>query len=300
MEKVIPKPVSGGDFEKYDTLPVDENTVAAYAGVPGAFAEEATAVFFGEDVKRLPVKSFGEIVQALKEGRAQYGVMPIENSSAGNVETNYDLLGTEDVTIVGEQVIPVEQSVMAVEGADLSTIRQVYSHPQGLMQCSRFLEEQGWEQISTSNTALSAKKVKESGDISRAAIASPRAARLYGLNILKRNANNDKSNCTRFLILSSRHFYVKGADKISLAFGVPHESGTLYKVLGAFERNRINMTMIESRPLPEKVWEYYFFVDIIGDLSETRVLKALREVRLVSTGLRILGNYKSETRDHPV
>lgn len=278
-------------FLPMECIPMDTDTVIAYSGVPGAFAEQATIDFFGEPYDRLPVSSFREVMESLEDGRAQYGVLPIENSSAGNVESNYDLLSEYDMTIVGEQIIEVNQALMALPGTKIQEIRTVYSHPQGLMQCSRYLEKMNWHQISMSNTAKSAKKVRDEQDRTQAAIASERAACLYGLEILNPSANNIRNNATRFIILSKMRIYTKDANKVGITFGLPHESGSLYRILGSIVKHNLNMTMIESRPIPGKQWEYYFYIEFIGNLDNQEVGMALAEIADSSIDFRILGNY---------
>ncbi|MCR4716872.1 MAG: prephenate dehydratase [Lachnospiraceae bacterium] len=278
-------------FDFVPELKITKDTVVAYSGVPGAFAEMALVSFFGEDVNKLPVASFREVMESLVNGDAEYGVLPIENSSAGNVESNYDLLSEYDLTIVGEQIIEVNQAFMVYPGAKLSDIKTVYSHPQGLMQCSKFLEEHDWHLVSKSNTARSAKKVKDDGDITQAAIASSRSAKLYGLEILEPIANNNHNNATRFIVLSKASVIAKSANKIAVAFGLPHKSGALYRILGDIYHHSLNMTMIESRPIPGKQWEYYFYVEFIGSLSDENVKNALKNIDNDSIDLRVLGNY---------
>lgn len=281
-------------FQTVPLLPVNEESLVAYSGVPGAFAEEAAVQFFGEMTKRLPVANFRKVMEALVEGQADYGVLPIENSSAGNVESNYDLLSEYDVTIVGEQIIEVNQAVMALPGARMENIKTVYSHPQGLMQCSHFLEQTLWHQVSMVNTAVSARKVRDDQDITQAAIASARAARLYGLSILNPIGNNNKNNATRFIILHKEKMFESCANKIGITFGLPHKSGSLYRILGSFDKHALNMTMIESRPIPGKQWEYYFYLEFIGNLKEEPVQEALSEIAKSSIELRILGNYHTK------
>lgn len=279
------------EFQTVDELPVGDDTIVAYSGVPGAFAEQAAITFFGEQTPSLPVANFREVMEALVRGKADYGVLPIENSSAGNVETNYDLLSEYDMTIVGEQVIEVNQAVMALPDASLSDIKKVYSHPQALMQCSRYLEQMGWEQINMVNTALSAMKVRDDKDKTQAAIASERAARLFGLKILNPVGNNNNNNATRFIILHKNRITAMNANKVGITLGLPHKSGSLYEILGSFERHRLNMTMIESRPIPGRQWEYYFYMEFIGSLKSEEVKQALIEIDESSINLRILGNY---------
>lgn len=279
------------EFQTIGELPVSDDTIVAYSGVPGAFAEAAAIAFFGEETNTLPVANFREVMEALVKGKADYGVLPIENSSAGNVETNYDLLSEYDMTIVGEQIIEVNQAVMALPEASLDDIKKVYSHPQALMQCSRYLERMGWEQVNMVNTALSAMKVRDDKDKTQAAIASERAAKLFGLKILNPVGNNNSNNATRFIILHKERITAMGANKIGITLGLPHKSGSLYEILGSFQRHQLNMTMIESRPLPGRQWEYYFYMEFIGSLKNEEVKQALLEINESSTNLRILGNY---------
>lgn len=281
-------------FLKVEQLSITNYTKVAYSGVPGAFAEAAAIAFFGEDVERLPVSDFREVMEALESGDADFGVLPIENSSAGNVESNYDLLGEYNMSIIGEQIIEVNQALMAIPGTDLSQIETVYSHPQGLMQCSKFLTEKGYKQVSLVNTAVAAMKVRDDNDPTQAAIASSRAAKLYGLEILNPVANNNEKNATRFIVLSHNSIYTKDANKIGIAFGLPHESGSLYKVMGSIVTNDLNMTMIESRPIPGKQWEYYFYIEFLGNLEDENVQTALGEIGEYAIDLRVLGNYRTK------
>ncbi len=278
-------------FKSVPKLDVTEDTVVVYSGVPGAFAEMALVSFFGEDVVKKPVSSFRDVMETLARNEATYAVLPIENSSAGNVESNYDLLAEYDMFIVGEQIIDVNQAFMVCPGAELSDVKTVYSHPQALMQCSKFLEQHGWKLVSMSNTARSAKKVIDEGDYSQAAIASERAAKLYGLKIVEPIANNNSNNATRFIVLTKGAIVAEAANKIAIAFALPHESGALYRILGDIYNHKLNMTMVESRPIPGKQWEYYFYVEFIGSVSDDNVKEALKDIDEDSIGLRVLGNY---------
>ena len=281
-------------FQKVQGLCITEETIVAYQGVPGAFGEQAVIAFFGKECNRIYVTSFRDVMLALEEGTVQYGVLPIENSSAGNVEDNFDLLSEYDIAIVGEQIIEVNQALMVLPGTSLADIKTVYSHPQALSQCSKRLEQMGWQQVSTLNTALSAKMVRESGDSTKAAIASKRAAELYELEILEPKFNHASNNATRFVVLSKSRQYVENANKIGVTFGLPHKSGALYKILESIYEHQLNMTMIESRPIPGKQWEYYFFLEFIGSFDEEKVQETLETMKKNSIDLRILGNYHSK------
>ena len=230
----------------------------------------------------------------VEEGRADFAVLPIENSSAGAVSDNYDLLVKHNVYIVGETELPVNHALLGLPGATLEDIHQVYSHPQALMQCSQYLNShRQWRQISMENTAVSAKKVLEDGDVTQAAVASEIAGKLYGLKVLEPSINYNKNNATRFIILAKDPVYQKEANKISICFECAHKSGTLYNMLGNLIYNDVNMLMIESRPIPGKSWEYRFFVDVEGNLSDPAVQNALKGIAEEAATLRILGNYEA-------
>ena len=278
-------------FQKIDRIPV-EGARVVYQGVEGAYSHEASMAYFGEDADAFHERTWEEAMRAVEDGRADYGVLPIENSSAGAVSDNYDLLIKYHNCIVAEIFLPVKHALLGVPGGSLEQIHTVFSHPQALMQCSEYLNSHGeWSQISVENTAVAAKKVLEEGDPSQAAVASEAAAKLYGLQILKSGINYNKDNVTRFIVVSRNRVYQKDAAKVSLCFELPHRSGTLYNMLSNFIYNNVNMRMIQSRPIPGRNWEYRFFVDIEGRLDESAVANALKGVSEEAANLRILGNY---------
>ncbi|MCI8327956.1 MAG: prephenate dehydratase [Lachnospiraceae bacterium] len=264
-----------------------------FQGVEGAYSEAAMKEFFGKEIDSFHVETWRDAMEAIRERRADYAVLPIENSSAGSVSENYDLLVEYDnCCIVGEQIIQIEHVLLGLPEAAIEDIQQIYSHPQALMQCSKILEEhREWEKISLKNTAVSAKKLKEDDDKTQAAIASRLTANLYGLEILKENLSNNKNNCTRFIVVTGRHIYERKAEKISICFEIPHESGSLYEMLSHFIFNGINMTKIESRPIQGRNWEYRFFIDFEGNLNDGAVQNALRGLEEETNTLKILGNY---------
>lgn len=279
-------------FEQVDSLKQEAHIV--YQGVPGAYSHQAAMQFFGEDARLEPVKTWEDAMKALSICDADYAVLPIENSTAGTVNDVYDLLGFYDNYIVGEVYLKVEHALLGLPEAELSDIRVVYSHPQGLMQCAPFLNAHPeWQQRSVNNTAVSAKKVKEDGDIHQASIASAAAGKLYGLKVLKEAVNFSEANTTRFIVVAGRKIFLKDARKVSICFEVPHahESGSLYSILSHFIYNDLNMTKIESCPIAGKTWEYRFFVDFDGNLSDTAVLGALRGIMEEVSYFKILGNY---------
>jgi chorismate mutase/prephenate dehydratase len=219
-------------------------------------------------------------------------VLPIENSTAGIVSENYDLLNEFENYIVGEQIIPIRHCLMGVPGTTEQTIRTVYSHAQSLMQSDKFLEEHpSWQAVSMANNAFAARKVAEDHDITEAAIASRYAAEAYGLNIIREGVNQAASNSTRFIICTNQKIFLEGAKKISLILEIEHESGSLYRILSHFIYNNLNMTKIESRPIEDRNFEYRFFIDFEGSLEDSAVRNALRGLRDETKYLKILGNY---------
>ena len=262
-----------------------------FQGTEGAYSQAAMMKFFGDQVKSFHVDSFRDAMSAIDEGSADFAVLPIENSTAGIVTEIYDLLQEYENYIVGEQVIAIEHCLLAAPGTKISDIKRVYSHPQSLMQSARFLNAPDWQQISMQNNPFAAQKVAEEGLHDQAAIAGAHAADIYGLEILQRGINDCGSNSTRFIIVTNQKIFRKDAKKISICFEVPHESGSLYHMLSHFIYNNLNMTKIESRPIEERDWEYRFFIDFEGNLSDGAVKNALRGLRDEARNMKILGNY---------
>ncbi len=266
---------------------------AVYQGVEGAYAHIAARQCFGNDADLSNVKTWKDAADMVKEGKADYAVLPIENSSHGVVSDNFDLLiKYPELAIIEEVDLKVEHALMSVEGAEINGLKAVYSHPQALGQCSSFFEEHSEiTPVATVNTAVAAKFVKECGDKSIAALASEESAELYGLRILQKSVNKEKTNTTRFIIIGREKTYTEEAKKISLCFETAHRPGALYNILGNFIFNDVNMTMISSRPIPEHPFEYRFFVDIEGRLDMPNVINALSGMGDQVTELSILGNY---------
>ena len=278
-------------FQKIERLRT-EGCRVAFQGLEGAYSHAAALSFFGPDAELYHVRLFEDLMIEVQEGRADYAVLPIENSSAGAVTDSYDLLMKYDNYIVAELFLPIRHFLLGREEADLAGIRRVFAHPQALMQSSEYLNgHRDWQQISLENNAVAAKKVRDDGDPAQAAVAGEEAAQVYGLKKLAGPINNSSGNTTRFLILSRQPVYQAGAGKISLCFELPHQSGTLYNMLGNFIFNNVNMTMIESRPIPERSWEYRFFVDIEGNLEQAGVQNALCGIRQEARNVKIFGNY---------
>lgn len=269
-----------------------ENSRIVFQGTKGAYSQAAMERYFGEDINSFHVETFRDAMEAIEEGSADFAVLPIENSSAGAVNEVYDLLMEFENYIVGEVFLPIEHTLAGVPGTDLSKIERVYSHPQALMQSSRFLDEhRDWQQISVANTAIAAKRVKEDQDPTKAAICSEYCADFYGLEVLERKINHNDKNTTRFIIVTNQKIFLKDATKISICFEGAHERGSLYHLLSHFIYNDLNMTKIESRPIEGRNWEYCFFVDFEGNMADGAVKNAIRGLREESRSLKILGNY---------
>ncbi len=292
----------GGDqpgFRRYELARASARQPVArprvvYQGVPGAYSEEAAAGFFGEEVNAEGLEQFEDVFAALKEGRADYGVVPIENSSTGAIRQIYDLLSQYEFFIVGETTVKVDHCLMAPRGATLDTITHVYSHEQGLFQCEQFLNRYPqWHQVPQADTAGSAQMVAASGDITKAAICSARAAQLYDLEILATSINHNTNNTTRFVVVSPLMELRPGADKISTVFVLPHEAGSLHEILTVFAVQGLNVVKLESRPMPGRSWEYMFFLEFTGSLEHPGMDGILHELTQIAADFRVLGNFVS-------
>ncbi|MBR6771518.1 MAG: prephenate dehydratase [Lachnospiraceae bacterium] len=271
---------------------LDRNARVVFPGAQGAYTQAAMEEYFGKDVDSIHVDSFRDAMMALDEGSADYAVLPIENSTAGIVNEIYDLLVEFENYIVAEQIIRIEHCLLALPGTKLEEIKTVYSHPQSLMQSSRYLEEHPeWQQISMGNNAFAARKVAQEGDRTQAAIAGVHAAQTYGLEVLEKGVNKSNINSTRFIVVTNQKVFLKDAKKVSICFEIPHESGSLYRMLSHFIFNNLNLNKIESRPIEDRNWEYRFFIDFDGNLADSAVRNALRGLRDEARYLKVLGNY---------
>ncbi|MBL4933964.1 prephenate dehydratase [Clostridium paridis] len=273
--------------EKIDNLKI------GYGGTEGSFSEEALLKYFGENHKRKSYEEFEGVFVGLKNGEIDYGVVPIENSSTGAVNDVYDLLRKYGFYIVGEESISITQHLLGCRGAKIDLIKEVYSHTQGLQQSSNFLKKYPvWKKIPNNNTAIAAKLISETNDCTKAAIASKRAASIYGLEILKENINNEESNHTRFIVIGKDIENSKEKDRISVVFTLENKVGTLFNMLSYINRNGLNMVKIESRPVGKEPWKYYFYIDFQGNLEEDSVNNTLNLIQKNSSYYRLLGAFK--------
>lgn len=276
------------------TRPPVKNPRVAYQGEPGAYSEEAAVGLFGPGVKSMGLPWFEDVFHALRDGKADYAVLPVENSSTGSIRQVYDLMAQYQYYIVGEYQVRVEHCLMALPGVRLEDIKTVYSHEQGLMQSEKFLDaHRSWRRVPTLDTAGSARQVSETGDLTAAAICSRRAAEIYGLHILKEGVNYNNQNFTRFVVVSPAPELPEGRNKISALFQLPHQSGSLHEILTVFAVHGLNLMKLESRPIPGRGWEYSFFLDFSGDLTAPGMDGVLHELSQLATGFRVLGNYRA-------
>lgn len=271
-----------------------------YQGVQGSFSSIALNEFFGEkydknSFNKINVENFEDVFQALEDDNIEYGILPIENSSTGAVSATYDLFRNNNYYIVGERKIKVDHYLMGLKGSKLDDIKEVYSHPQALEQSKTFLNEYpDWKMIPYRNTAASAKFIKENNDITKAAIASIETKEIYDLDILASNINYNKNNYTRFVIIGKKLVQNKNNNKISVVLSVQHESGALFNVLKVFWKNKLNMVKIESRPMLNKPWEYFFYIDFEGNTLDDSVKMSIDELKKESHYFKVLGNYKAD------
>jgi chorismate mutase/prephenate dehydratase len=263
----------------------------AFQGEIGAYSESAIYEFFGSAAQPIPCKRFSDVFKSVESNEVDFGVVPIENSIEGSVTQVYDLFLEYDLKVYGEVVLKIAHCLIANPGTRLDSIKVIFSHPQALGQCRNFLEKLGCELISTYDTAGSVKMIKEGNMVDAAAIASERAAKIYGMSILAKDISDNPNNYTRFFILSKFDAPPTGNDKTSIIFSTRHVPGALYRALGEFALRGINLTKIESRPTRQRPWEYNFYLDFEGHRTEPRCAEALEGLKSNAIFVKILGSY---------
>lgn len=277
-------------FDIVDEIP-KENARVVYQGIPGAYSQQAATEYFGEKANFCNVTTFRDAMKYVRDGKADYAVLPFENSSAGIVTDVYDLLVEFQNCIVDTFDVKIEHCLCGVPGAKIEDIQDVYSHPQAFMQSNAFIEDHGWGKVNLANTAISARYIAEQNDKKRGCIASENAAKIYGLEILHKGINFNSTNTTKFIIISRDRIARREAGLICISFEMPHASGTLYQMLSHIIYNDLNMTSIQSRPVPERKWEYRFYVEFEGKANQPGVVNALSGINAESLNMKILGNY---------
>jgi prephenate dehydratase len=264
----------------------------AFQGEPGAYSEEA-GYGYCPTADMVPCETFDAVFEAVRSGACESGLIPIENSLAGSIHQNYDLLLRHQLFIVGEYYLRVRHCLIGQPDGEISTIKSAISHPQALGQCAGYLRELGIHPEPVYDTAGSVKLLKGSGDLSKAAIASKRAAKIYGMKILQESIEDNPQNFTRFLEISRDCKKPEDNErtKTSIVFTVKHQPGTLYRAMGVFALRNIDLMKIESRPLVGRAWEYLFYVDFIGAAGIDPGITALKELKNFALMVRVLGSY---------
>jgi prephenate dehydratase len=282
-----------------------EPITVAFQGEPGAYSELAALEYFAPtSITTYPCNSFDLAFQAVTEAACSHGVLPIENSLAGSIHRNYDLLLEHNLHIVGEFPLRVQHCLLALPGSNVKDIRRIYSHPQALAQCEKNLKRLGVELVPEADTAGSARLVREKQDPHAGALASRRAAQVNDLQILAENMEDDPANYTRFLVLAPQPLEVpdpnQGEYKTSVVFSLKNAPGVLFKALGVFALREIDLTKIESRPIPGRPWEYMFYIDFAGHQLQRNCQRALEHLQELATYLRLLGSYPRRRTDYEV
>lgn len=286
------------NINKYKTLKYEinkKNILVGFPGISGSFTEEALNKFFNKKISKKQFKEFEDVFVALKNKEIDYGIIPIENSSTGAISETYDLLRKYGFYIVGEECIKIDQNLIGIKGTKLEDIKEIYSHPQGIGQSSEFLKQNSnWKLIPFNNTATSAELVKRLQDKTKAAIASKKAANIYELEIISPCINDITNNYTRFVVISNQIHIDEESNKMSIVFSVEHEAGKLYKVLGYFAENNINMTKIESRPMKDASWRYFFYIDFECSIYNPKVYNLLELIEHNTAYFKFIGVYKNK------
>jgi prephenate dehydratase len=264
--------------------------LVAFQGEPGAYSEQAVFGYFGK-VETLPCESFDDVFNNVSSRNCNFGLIPIENSLAGSIHQNYDLLLRNNLHIVGEYFLRVKHCLIGLPGVQKSEIKKVISHPQALGQCAGYLRRLGVKIEPEYDTAGSVKILQASSDRTTAAIASRRAAEIYGMNILEEGIEDNLENYTRFLAISLDPIAPDTEAKTSIVFTLKHQPGSLFKALSVFALRDIDLTKIESRPLAGTPWNYLFYIDFAGSETDESVIKALSHLREYALMLRVLGSY---------
>lgn len=266
---------------------------AAFQGERGAYSEAAAVEYFDHQIEVLPCDSFEAVFEAVTSGQVERGVLPIENSLAGSIHRNYDLLLRHDLSIVGEIQLRIAHQLLVLPGVERGDVKRIYSHPQALAQCEHSLDRHfpEAERVTTYDTAGSAKMIRAENIRDGAAIASRRAAEIYELNVLHPDLEDNPENFTRFVVVSREPVAPEGEAKTSIVFSVENLPGALFKSLAVFALRDIDLTKIESRPLRGKRWEYFFYIDFIGSQHDPACRNALNHLQEITSYFRVLGSY---------
>ena len=262
---------------------------AAFQGERGAYSEAAALHFFKDVVETIPYPTFYDVLESTEKDKTEYSILPLENSLEGSVGESYDLLLSTTLNVVGEIYYRIKHCLIGFQ--ELKKIDTVYSHPQALGQCRKFIQEHKLKSIPTYDTAGSVKILLELKSESSACIASKRASEIYKVPIIKENIEDNENNYTRFLVLAKKRQEKSVKDKTSIIFSIKHVPGALYSILEKFNLNKINLTKIESRPTKSTPWEYNFYVDFEGHENEPHIADVLARIKENTVFLKVLGSY---------
>ena len=265
-------------------------TNISFQGERGAYSEAAAKSFFDE-IETIPFTTFAEVLENTSKGNSEYSILPVENSLEGSVGESYDLLYSTSLNVIGEIYHRVEHCLIGI--GKLEDVDTVYSHPQALGQCRKFIEEHNMKTIPAYDTAGSVKIVKELNKKNCACIASKTSSSIYNMPIMSENIANNSNNYTRFLILSKKESTQTENDKTSIIFSIKHEPGSLFRIIENFHKNNVNLTKIESRPTKSNTWEYNFYVDFEGNEENPKILEMLEKIKQESLFMKVLGSYHS-------
>lgn len=271
-------------------------TTIAFQGEPGAYSEEAARQHFGDDIEALPCHAFEHIFEAIEQGRAHYGMLPIENSTAGSINKSYDLLLEHDLKVHGEVLLRVRHCLLTIPGNG-ATIKQVRSHPQALAQCEGYLNRYGYTAVTWYDTAGSAKDLAANPEPNVGVIASKLAAKIYGLEIVQEGVEDLQNNYTRMFVIGPGDAPRATRSKTSLVFAVPNTPGSLYGALEEFARRKINLTKIESRPRRGRPWQYVFYVDFDGHWQDKDAAEGLVYLLSRAAFVKLLGSYPAAAQN---
>jgi prephenate dehydratase len=270
-------------------------TKVAFQGIAGAYSEEAIRQFFGSEIESVPCRTLDDVFPAVEDGKADYGMVPVENAVAGSVTRSYELLMERDLRVCAETILRVRHMLLAIPGTKLTDLERVRSHPQALAQCQRYLSRHGLEAEPAFDTAGSARDLAANPEPGVAVIAGALAAELYGLEILAPDIEDFVFNYTRFFVLSFDDPPRAQRTKTSLVFTTRHQPGALYECLGEFATRNINLTKIESRPRLNRPWQYIFYLDFEGHWQDPECEAAIMALLRRSSFVKLLGSYPAAT-----
>lgn len=274
-----------------------ESVRAGYSGIPGSFGESALVQYFGElSETSHNYPTFSAVCDAILCEEIEYGILPVENTTTGAIKEVYDLIREKDLYITGEVCLPIVHNLIGLPEANPEDLKEIYSHPQGLEQCATYLNDlKSARLVPMKNTAFGVRHVAEQKNPAFAAIGGERAAKLYGLKILKPAIQNSTVNTTRFVVLSKKPEVQADADSTSVVLTARHAVGALYDILGCFSKEQVNLFRIESRPVADRPWEYYIYLDAEGSIASEAVKRALAEVQMQCPYSKFLGSYRKGT-----